>query len=70
MPYNAANVGNSISFETEQLRMKELYSTCACPRVEVSGVKHKCVWVKAKITQGLREKERERDKKKKSEKGN
>jgi len=58
MPHNAANVGNSISFEKENLRMKDLYSTCACPRVEVSGVKHKCVWVKAKITQGLRKTEK------------
>lgn len=60
MPYNAAYVGSSIGFEKGQLCMKELYCTCTCPRVEVSGVKHKSVWVKAKITQGLRKREREK----------
>ncbi len=69
MPYNAAYGGSSIGFETEQLCMNELYCTCSCPRVEVSGVKHKSVWVKAKITQGLREtKEEERERKKEQEK--
>lgn len=47
--------------------MKEFYCTCTCPRVEVSGVKHKSVWVKAKITQGLREKKRKREREKKEQ---
>ncbi len=70
MPYNAAYGGSSIGFETEQLCMNELYCTCSCPRVEVSGVKHKSVWVKAKITQGLRETKRKREREKKSKKRN